>query len=222
MTSVWQQALAELTRRYGRAAQPRGETRLERAIVIVARARSDAAAAKLLQTLRDADVLSIDALASLSPDELSTIMPEGLAAATSRRLVDFARFVARDYQGELELLSKSTLDQLRGELRNINGLGPETIATLLLVVSNFSVMPITAALHRVTKRHGWIDLEADSESIAAEFGTAVFESAEEYWQFHELVEQVGKEFCGRRALCEKCPLVSLLPEGGARERGEWD
>ena len=87
MTSVWQQALAELTRRYGRAAQPRGETRLERAIVIVARARSDAAAAKLLQTLRDADVLSIDALASLSPDELSTIMPEGLAAGRRERTV---------------------------------------------------------------------------------------------------------------------------------------
>jgi endonuclease-3 related protein len=73
---------------------------------------------------------------------------------------------------------------------------------------------IDAYTQRVVKRHGWIEFEADYHALQETFESGLPREAALYNEYHALMVQVGKDFCGPTPRCEKCPLAPLLPAGG--------
>ena len=65
--------------------------------------------------------------------------------------------------------------------------------------------------HRVLSRHDLALEEATYDDLKEVFERALPRDAKRYQEFHALIVAVGREYCRRKARCEKCPLKHLLP-----------
>lgn len=173
---------------------------------------------RALANLRDADLLDLQALYDLPVEELAELIrPAGyyrLKAARLRRLLEF---VFERYGGSLESMFSQNLDELRQELLEVNGIGPETADSILLYAGGLPSFVIDTYTHRVMKRHGWIEFEADYHELKEYFESGVERDVPLYNEFHALFVRVGNEFCRKQARCDGCPLREWLPEQGPLE-----
>lgn len=174
---------------------------------------------KAIGNLREEGLLDPAALYRLPAEELAELIrPAGyykLKAGRLKRLLDllFERF-----EGSLDTMFSLPLDELRQALLGVNGIGPETADSILLYAGGYPTFVVDTYTHRVFKRHGWIEEEADYHAMKEYLEAGLERSAPLYNEYHALLVKVGKEHCGPRARCEGCPLRELLPEDGAWEQ----
>lgn len=105
-------------------------------------------------------------------------------------------------------------DYYRAALREIRGLGPETVDRLLLFAAEQPVVPIDRATLRVAVRHGWLDLPVSDDEAQATFLAALGPEIADLQAGVRRLHRIGTEFCGRVPDCERCPLQPYLPSGG--------
>ncbi|MBM4075180.1 MAG: hypothetical protein FJ267_06010 [Planctomycetes bacterium] len=106
------------------------------------------------------------------------------------------------------------LDEYRGQLRAIRGLGPAIVDELLLFVGRLRVFPVDRPALRIAVRHGWIDLPAEDSDVQSFFVQGCEQSNVEPREFSLQLAIVGKDHCWREPLCDGCPLQSMLPSCG--------
>jgi endonuclease-3 related protein len=106
------------------------------------------------------------------------------------------------------------LEANRRELRQIRGLGPETVDRLLLFGADRPVFPIDRGVLRVAVRHGWLDLPVDDEDAQGVFRSATGDDVALLQSLARWLQGVGASNCGRTPVCVGCPLEPLLPPGG--------
>ncbi len=107
-----------------------------------------------------------------------------------------------------------SLEHWQSELRAIRGVNWDLADRILLLVGGCDVYPLDRASMRIAQRHGWMDAAAEYDDWQAFFASAKREDAVDLAQLWRWNVQVGREFCGRKPDCEKCPLKALLPAGG--------
>lgn len=127
----------------------------------------------------------------------------------SKRLKNFINFLFLNYKGNLNLMFKTKTGQLRDELLAINGLGPETVDSILLYAGGKPVFVIDAYTKRILSRHNLVSKKAEYSQIQEYFMKNLPRSSELFNEFHALFVQLGKDFCKKKLLCSKCPLVNL-------------
>ena len=170
---------------------------------------------KALENLRQADLLSAEALYYLRPEELEELIrPAGYFRMKTRRLRNLLRYLFEHYNGSLDTLFKLDTETLREQLLEINGVGPETADSILLYAANRPIFVVDTYTHRVLKRHGWIDYEADYATVQAHFQAHLEPDPQLYNEFHALLVRVGHLYCGKTPRCEECPLAEWLPADG--------
>jgi endonuclease III related protein len=129
-----------------------------------------------LANLRRVDVLNLAGIRDLSIEELEQLIrPAGYFRQKARRLKTFVEFVDARYQGSIERMFQQPTGRLRGELLELNGVGPETADSILLYAGNHPVFVVDAYTRRILDRHGILPLSADYEDIRALFETALAE-----------------------------------------------
>ena len=130
------------------------------------------------------------------------------------------------YVGNLSYgISDSSLEQmfaadqtlLRAQLLAVNGIGPETADSILLYAGGLPTFVIDTYTHRVFKRHGWIEFEADYYHLKEQFESQLPNDPALFNEYHALLVRVGSLHCRTRPNCEACPLQQLLPEVGPLE-----
>ena len=172
-------------------------------------------AGQVLENLRAAGASSARSLADASLDELSEwIAPAGNARKRGERLQRLARFAVERYDGSFAAMLAADAETLRGELLGIRGVGAETADAVLLFAAGRPSFVVDLAVHRVLKRHGWIEIEADGETIKEYVESGLDRDAAALAEFHDLLELVGRRHCRKAPECDGCPLAELLPEGG--------
>ena len=176
---------------------------------------ASARSAKVLENLHAAGASDARSLAEASLDELSEwIAPAGNARKRGERLQRLARFVVERYDGSFEAMLAADAETLRGELLGIRGIGAETADSVLLFAAGRPSFVVDLAVHRVLKRHGWIEFEADGETIKEYVESSLDRDAARLAEFHDLLELVGRQHCRKAPVCDGCPLAELLPESG--------
>lgn len=105
-------------------------------------------------------------------------------------------------------------EQDRRELRQIRGLGPETVDRLLLFGADRAVFPVDRGVLRVAVRHGWLDLPVDDDEAQSIVRSATGGDIAALHSLARWLHRVGESHCGRVPQCEGCPLEPLLPPGG--------
>ncbi|HVW35790.1 MAG TPA: endonuclease III domain-containing protein [Pirellulales bacterium] len=216
MNSQLEIAFEQLTSHYGRrmrAAAPDSFVALICSILDEACDRPRAV--EVLENLSAAGVIDVRALSDASRDELSEWMaPAGNAQKRAERLRRLAAFVVDRYEGDVDAMLAADAESLREELLAIRGVGAETADSVLLYAAGRPSFVVELAAHRVLKRHGWVEFDADNATIKENVESSLARDPARLAEFHDLLQIVGREHCRKAPVCEGCPLAELLPECG--------
>ncbi len=125
---------------------------------------------RAIENLRDAEVLSVDGIRKLRLPRLERLIrPSGYFRQKARRLKTFIAFLDERYEGSLETMFAQPTQRLRGELLDLNGVGPETADSILLYGGNHPIFVVDAYTRRILERHEILPAKTDYEEIRALF-----------------------------------------------------
>ncbi len=117
---------------------------------------------KAIENLRDANALTFAAMNALSTDELSELIrPAGYYRLKAKRLTNLFRFIDEEYAGSVDDMLSNGMSTLREQLLGVNGIGPETADSIILYAAKQPTFVVDAYTARLTKRHEWLEEEAD-------------------------------------------------------------
>lgn len=165
---------------------------------------------RAIEVLRDADCLTWEALRHVSVERLAEyVRPSGTYRVKAKRLKAFVDCLWAGHDGDLSLLLGGSLDEARGRLLEISGIGPETADAILLYAGERLTFVVDAYTKRILRRHGVIGKSATYEEVRTLFHEALPDDAGMFNEFHALLVALGKEHCRSRAICDGCPLEGL-------------
>jgi len=156
-----------------------------------------------------------------TPSEIADAIHEaGLAPTKSRRIHDLLAQLKAEH-GKLSLSHVCGMERGEAEryLSSFKGVGPKTVAIVLLFDCGMPFFPVDTHVHRVTTRLGWLP-EGTTPEQAHDLLTEWI-PGDLHVQLHLNLVQHGRETChARRPACPKCPLRRLCQYySTARETG---
>jgi endonuclease III related protein len=174
---------------------------------------------RAIRNLGEADLLEPKALYAVPVEELEELIrPAGYFRVKARRLRNLLEFVVERFGGSLDEMFHVPLADLRRQLLEVNGIGPETADSILLYAGLLPTFVVDAYTHRVLSRHGWIDFDADYHQIKDYIEGELSQDVPLYNEFHALLVRLGKDYCRKtKPKCEECPLRETLPKSGPLE-----
>ena len=163
-----------------------------------------------IEKLKKADVLTPHGLYLVPLNTLATLIrSSGYYQVKAGRLAAFIQFLHDGYGGSLEALFAEDHGHLRKKLLQIKGIGEETADSILLYAGAKPVFVVDAYTRRILSRHGIIQGGESYAEIQALFMDNLPRSAPLYNQYHALLVNAGKMFCGKNPRCQVCPLKDL-------------
>ena len=142
----------------------------------------------------------------------------GLSRQKAPRIKRILQRIYRE-RGELSLdfLGSRPTPEAVEYLRSFPGVGPKTVACVLLFACRRPVLPVDTHVHRVSQRLGLIARGMDAAKAHDALGRLV--PAARVLEFHIQLIRHGRNVClARNPRCEDCPLVDFCPEGLKRLR----
>jgi endonuclease-3 len=143
----------------------------------------------------------------------SEIRAGGLARLKARRIKDILEEVHRA-RGvtSLEHLRRAPTPRLRSELGRFRGVGPKTIACVLVFNLGRPDFPVDTHIHRIAGRLGWRRAKASAEDTYQLLNRLV--PGKLKYELHVLLITLGRRTCrSQHPRCLECPLWSLCPHG---------
>lgn len=129
---------------------------------------------KALANLRAAGLLNAKGIRRASLAELERLIrPSGYFRQKAKRLKTFVDFLDRRYGGSLTRLFSRPTAELREELLQLNGVGPETADSILLYAGNHPTFVVDAYTRRILARHAVLPEEAPYEDVRQLFERAL-------------------------------------------------
>ncbi len=164
---------------------------------------------RALANLRDADVMSLGALAAMDPEALAELIrPAGYFRVKTKRVKNFVSAVYEAWGEDICGFLDRSGDTLREELLAVNGIGRETADSMILYAAERSVFVVDTYTCRILARHRLIGPEDDYESVRMLFEDALEPEVELYNDYHAQLVRIGKDFCRpRKPRCERCALA---------------
>ena len=142
------------------------------------------------------------------------IRPSGYYRIKAKRLHNVLEYLITRSNGSLNKLAHIPLTQLRSELLEINGVGPETADCIILYAVEQPSFVVDTYTFRICARQGWYTAPFNYERLKNCFESNFPEDVKFYQEFHALLVRVGHDYCGTTPQCAGCPLRTLLPDSG--------
>lgn len=155
---------------------------------------------RAIKNLKDRGLISAETLSKARLEDLEELVRcTGFYRQKAKRLKDISAFFF-DNPDILELPA----DKLRGMLLSLNGVGEETADSIVLYAADKPRFVIDAYTKRICKCMGF---EGDYEELQSVFEHSLPQDAPLYKEFHALIVEHGKQFCGKKR-CTECILVN--------------
>jgi endonuclease-3 len=150
------------------------------------------------------------------PELIAAIQPGGLAPTKAPRIKAALRDVRERAGGfDLSFLGELPLDDARAWLRSIHGVGPKTVACVLLFALGRPAMPVDTHVFRVASRLALIPARAGTAAMTPEKAHDLLEATvppEDFYAFHIGLIKHGRRTCvAQRPRCPECVLRDLCP-----------
>lgn len=134
---------------------------------------------KAIANLRSARRLNVGGIRNVPLCELENLIrPSGYFRQKAQRLKTFVAFLDHQYGASLTRMFSRPKPELREELLNLNGVGPETADSILLYAGNHPVFVVDAYTRRILERHAILPDDADYEDIRKLFEQSLAPLAE--------------------------------------------
>lgn len=135
----------------------------------------------------------------------------GLSKLKAARIKAILSQIYRE-QGHFDLtfLRDLSVEEVRAYLSRFKGIGPKTVACVLLFSLGKQAFPVDTHVHRVASR-----LQLVGPKVSPEKAQRLLESIVPpvlYYSMHVLLVEHGRSICkAREPLCQICPLSKLCP-----------
>jgi len=175
-------------------------------------ANSDAAYERLRQRFPDWDAVRRAPVRRIA----RAIRRAGLSNIKAPRIKAILSQIHRQHgRLSLEFLREWPTPRAVEYLSGFSGVGPKTVACVLLFACRKPVLPVDTHVHRVSRRLGLIGPRTGAERAHQELARLV--PARRVLEFHIQLIRHGRTRCtARRPQCEDCPLLDLCPDGWHR------
>jgi endonuclease III related protein len=176
--------------------------------------------ARAIEKLKAEGLLDPHALYALPEDELAEkIRSTGFFRLKAKRLRNVLKVLVERFDGSMDAMFETDPIELRSILLAVNGVGPETVDSILLYAGGVPSFVIDAYTRRILLRHGVVSSdETGYELLQSRFESELPKDAQLYNEYHGLLVRVAKEQCKKRTVqCEDCPLRDLLSKSGPIE-----
>lgn len=153
-----------LIERYG-ARQPLVRDPLDGLILIIlSQATNDINCDRAFSSLKATFPTWDEVLAADVEEVANAIRSGGLANQKAARIQAILRQI-KDDSGDLNLdwMHNATTEECRDYMAKFHGVGPKTVACVLVFFLGKAAFPVDTHVHRVTKRLGWIRPQASAE-----------------------------------------------------------
>ena len=162
---------------------------------------------KAIDVLKRKGVLTPEGLHQLrKPALASMIRSSGYYRIKADRLKAFIDFLWEDYGGNIKRMGTRPLDELRDQLLQVKGVGPETADSILLYGLRKPIFVIDAYTKRILSRHGIISEKASYDEAQKRFMDHLPHEESLFNEYHALIVRVGKTLCKKTPKCGICPL----------------
>jgi endonuclease-3 related protein len=166
---------------------------------------------KAIANLKRGRLLSPKKILDCPDDVLHDVLrPAGYFRVKTARLRSFCRYLVDRYGGSVRRMARRPLAELRPELLEVNGIGPETADDILLYACDFVVFVVDAYTRRILSRHDLCPADIAYEDLRALFEQALEPELNTFKEYHGLIVYTGKDYCRRTPVCAGCPLEPML------------
>jgi len=209
--------IARLDEAYGLPEwRPHHDPTSELVLTILSQNTSDANSGRAFVRLLEAFPTWDAVIEAPLPALIAAIQPGGLAPTKAPRI----QAVLRDIKGrrggfDLSFLGELPLEEARAWLRSLHGVGPKTVACVLMFALGRPAMPVDTHVFRVAMRLGLIPERAGKAAMTPEKAHGLLEAAvapDDFYAFHIGLIKHGRRTCSaQRPRCPDCVLRDLCP-----------
>ncbi len=196
-----------LEKAYGHRRRPAGDDPLDELIAtILSQNTSDVNSGRAFDALQAAFPSWEAAMRAPTRRVAAAIRSAGLANIKAPRIQAVLRQIWKE-QGHFDLawLRRRPPDEVRAWLSRFPGIGPKTVACVMLFSLGKPAFPVDTHVFRVGRRLGILDKNARPETAPAAFEAAVPPS--HYYSLHVNMIRHGRQVC--TALRPRCPACAL-------------
>jgi endonuclease-3 related protein len=139
------------------------------------------------------------------------VRPTGFYNQKAARVKYISEYFVDNYSGNLNSFFNRDMNNIREELLNINGIGPETADSILLYAGNKPIFVVDAYTIRICKRLP-IDINPTYDEIQKYFEEDISNKINIkkisgiFNEFHALIVNHGKNYCKSKPKCNICPI----------------
>lgn len=204
--------LARLRPHYGELRwRPHGAAVSELVLTILSQHTNDTLSGKAFARLL-ATFPTWDDVAAAAPELIADAVKEGGLARQKAPRIKAVLERIRDECGTYDLgfLAGLPLDEAKGWLRSLPGVGPKTAACVLLFALGRPALPVDTHVYRVSRRLGLLGPKVTEAQAHAQL-EAIVPPADVY-AFHVALIKHGRHTCtARTPNCGGCPLNDVCP-----------
>jgi endonuclease-3 len=133
-------------------------------LIILSQATNDINCDRAFRSLKETFPTWEQVLAAPTQNVADAIRSGGLANQKAARIQEILRQIKED-SGTLDLswMRTASADECESYLSKFHGIGPKTIACVLVFFLDKPAFPVDTHVHRVTRRLGWIRPQAGAE-----------------------------------------------------------
>ena len=154
---------------------------------------------KAIRNLNERRLLDAQSLSRSQLDEIEGLVRcTGFYRQKAKRLKDISTFFLENP----DVLEKPG-DELRKVLLSLKGIGEETADSIVLYAADKPRFVIDAYTRRMCRCLG---IEGDYGELQSVFESSIQQDVPLYKEFHALIVEYGKQFCGKKR-CAECILV---------------
>jgi endonuclease-3 len=134
----------------------------------------------------------------------------GLHRNKSRVITKVSELILQRFNGSLDFVYSSPLDEARRILMRLPGVGPKTADVVLLFSAKRLTLPVDTHVNRVSKRLRLVPPKADYEGVRESL-QALY-PPREFFKVHILFIALGRKYCKAiKPLHASCPINELCP-----------
>ena len=194
-----------------------GETTLEICLgAILVQNTSWANAARAIDNLKKADLLTERALRKVRKDRLARLIrPARFFNMKAKRIKGFVAYLSKYFEGDVDRFLSLPTGELHEKLLGLDGVGRETADSITLYAAGRPVFVVDAYTKRIFSRLGHFEASKNSgqdylalqERITAHLPA----DAALFNEYHALLVRLGHTFCRPHAQMRRMPAACGLP-----------
>jgi endonuclease-3 related protein len=165
-----------------------------------------------LKNLHEKGLINLEALNKIEIEQLAEIIKSaGYRFQKAKRLKKIVRFLS---QNSLDELFSLPVNQLRGRLLSLNGVGPETADSIILYAARKPIFVIDKYTQRIFYRLGYDEMESGRGRgtacrVSTLFISNLPDDPELFGEYHALIVELAKRHCRKIPICDGCPLYDV-------------